>query len=310
LTLKATLLSRPVIYEIVPPRRDVSRFSTELRGVDEVLEESRIAAINIPELIKRRSDRGGVVYSPATIPPEDYAMMIRDRKEPVVNLIAPRMDSDSLLRRVRKILDDYKIHNLILVGRERREDRLPGPDVVEALRMVSKIKGDAALGGICIFSRESKGKGEGGKVRFMPEAERVWLKARAGCDFVTSQICFEAGPVVSFLAAYQELCEKTKADPITIFVSFTTVPSKSILALLGSLDVDVPDAIVKRLLQSSEMGKDSVRVAIDVFRQILSGAERKGIKVPLGLQIEQVGVNNGDLSLRLLDGAYPLLHGG
>ena len=299
-----------MIYEIVPPRRDASRFSTELRGVEEVLDEGRIAAINIPELIKRRVDRGGVVYSPATIPPEEYAMLIRDRKEPIVNLIAPRLETDALLSRVRKVLLDYKIPNLVLVGRERREDRLPGPDVIDALRMVSSEKGNSTLGGICIFSRESTGKDEKGKVRSISEAQRVWLKAGAGCDFVTSQICFESGPVLSFLASYQDLCERTGADPITVFVSLATVPTRSILALLDSLDVDVPQGVRKRLLESHDMGAESVKIASEVFLQVVTSAEQNGIRVPLGLQIEQVGVNSGDLSLRLLDSAYPVIHPG
>jgi hypothetical protein len=310
LTLKALLRNRPVIYEIVPPRRDTSRFSTELRGVEEVLQDRRIAAINIPELIRRREERGGVVYSPATIPPEEYAMMIREYKEPIVDIIAPRLAEDALLRRARKILVDYKIPNLVLVGRERRGDRLPGPEVIPALALVSKIS-NASLGGICIFSRKAAGTdSKGAKVRSMAEAQRVWHKAEAGCDFVTSQISFDPKPVTSFLREYQALCERTGRRPLTVFVSVTTVPTPSILKLLESLDVVVPPRVRKAILNGASMGKESVGIATEIIREVVVETEKGNNDVPLGLQIEQVGVNSGTLSLDLLDAAGPIFGGG
>jgi hypothetical protein len=309
MSLKSVLKSRPVIYEIVPPRRDPSRYSTELGGIEAVLHDKRIAAINIPELINRRLERGKVVYSPATIPPEEYAMMIRDYKEPIVNLIVPRMERGAFLGRAEKILLEYEIPNLVLVGKERREDALPGLSVVEALRLLSHGAGRrAALGGICIFSRASSGTDERGVgVGALPEHRRVFQKAEAGGDFVTSQITFEAAPAVEFLVAYQSLCRRTGRRPITVFVSIATVPTPSILALLESLDVQVPPRVRKKLLGSGNMGRESVGVAGKVFAEIVEESERKRIEVPLGLQIEQVGVNSGDLSLQLLDDAYPLI---
>ncbi|MDE1853387.1 MAG: hypothetical protein KGI38_06530 [Thaumarchaeota archaeon] len=308
MTLKAALNSRPVIYEIVPPRRDTSRFSTELRGVEDVLQDDRIAAINIPELINRREERG-VVYSPATIPPEEYAMMIKDYKESIVNLIAPRLEREAFLLRARKVLHEYKIPNLVLVGRERRGDILPGPEVTEGLKLLAAEKGKSTtLGGICIFSRESSGVADGGtKVKKLPEQRRVWSKAEAGCDFVTSQIIFDPNPALNFLRAYGKLCEETGRDPLTVFISLTTIPSTSILSLLDSLDVVVPETVRKRLSTSSDMGRESLRIAEEIFHQVVSEAEKDAIRVPLGLQIEQVGVNSGELSLELLDATYPTI---
>jgi len=305
LSLKSILRSRPVVYEIVPPRRDTSRFNTELRGVDEVLHDSRIAAINVPELINRR----GAHYSPATIPPEEYAMMIKDYKESIVNIITPRLTNDEFLKRTRRILDDYRIPNLVLVGKERRDDALPGPSVVEALRMLRHEGHEqVALGGICIYTRHSAHSdeypGSGGGLN---EAERVLLKANAGCDFVTSQITFEARPALDFLQAYQRLCEKTRSRPLTVFISLATVPSPSILSLMEKLDVPVPKHTRSRLLGSNKMGDESLKIATEVFREIMSRVESDGIEVPLGLQVEQIGVYNDELSLRLLDSLHAVL---
>ena len=311
MSLKTSLKHGPVIYEIVPPRRDSSRFNTELRGVEQVLQDSRIEAINIPELMTRRERRGRVHYSPTTIPPEEYALMIKEYKEPIVNLIVPRLAKDQLLSRVRKIVGGYGVRNLVLGGKERHEDVLPGPSVSEALGAVSsQSPNDVTLGGICIFSRESSER-TGYRVRGprLTEAERIWAKAQAGCDFVTSQINFDSGPALRFLSAYRRICDETGSEPLTVFISLTTVPTHGILSLIEGLDVVVPPKVKKRIANIEKMGAESIKVSAEVFHEIVSESERRGDDIPLGLQVEQVGINNGDLSLELLDRAYPILRG-
>ncbi len=309
MSLKSSLKSRPIIYEIVPPRRDSSRFNTELRGVEQVLEDRRIDAINIPELMARRKTGGQVHYSPTTIPPEEYALMIKEYKEPIVNLIAPRLAKHQLLERVRKIVEAYGVRNLVLVGKEKHGDVLPGPSVTEALGSVaSQSPKEVALGGICIFNRDSSTAADYGVTTpRLSEARRIWAKAEAGCDFVTSQINFDSGPALWFLSAYRKICDETGSEPITVFVSLTTVPTPSILSLVEGLDVVVPPRVKKRILNGKEMGAESIEVAAEVFQEIASESERRGDEIPLGLQVEQVGVNNDELSLELLDRVYPIL---
>ena len=55
------------------------------------------------------------------------------------------------------------------------------------------------------------------------------------------------------------------------------------------------------------MGKKSVRIATDVFDRLVTEIEGRGIHVPIGLQIEQVGVKNDELSLSLLDEVHGML---
>jgi len=298
-----------VIYEIVPPRRDTSRFNTELQGVEEVLQDSRIAAVNIPELFNRTGSEGLGAYYPATIPPEEYALLIKEFKEPMVNLVAPRLEKEAFLDRARRALHEYGIHNLVVVGKERREDLLPGPSAVEGLRLLRPEKRDGvALGGICIFNRESATPAEyGGGSSKLSEASRVLTKAGAGCDFVTSQITFDPIQAVDFLASYQALCDTKGTAPLTVFISLTTVPTEGILSLLEDLDVFIPESVKKRLQSGGNMGKKSVGIATDVFSRVIADLEKRGIQVPIGLQIEQIGVKNDELSLSLLDRVYGLL---
>lgn len=302
--LKASLKKRPVIYEIVPPRQDTSRYNTELQGVEDVLGEPRIAAINIPELINRKQSGGRAVYSPATIPPEEYALMISDRKEGIVNIVAPRLTRREFLARVRRAIRVDSIPNLVIVGKERSGDVLPGPGALEAMRLVSRerVKG-LSLGGICIFDRVTSE----GRKGSLTEDRRVALKAQAGCDFVTSQITFDSKTALEFLESYQRACVEDGAEPLTVFVSLTTVPSLNILALLKKLDVVIPGDVEKRLTRADSMGRESLKVATEVFREVVEGSEKLKLDVPLGLQIEQVGVNSDELSLELLDRTFPIL---
>lgn len=307
MTFKESLRKKPAIYEIVPPRRDVSRFNTELKGVEDVLHDSRIAAINIPELMNRREEGGRVLYSAATFPPEDYAMMITNYKEPIVNIIAPRLSKEEFLRRSMRIFEEYRVPNIVVVGKERQGDEMPGPSVAEALRLLDKTRSpEVALGGICIFDRESPtprdyGSGTG---RF-EEHTRVWIKAQSGCDFVTSQVTFSSEPAIRFLARYRQLCNERGGKPLTVFISLATVPTPNILTLLESLDVTVPSRVRKDLLSSGNIGRESVKVDAEVFMEIVTKVELLGIDVPLGLQVEQIGVNNDRLSLELMDAVYP-----
>ena len=309
MSFKSSLRSRPIIYEIVPPRRDTSRFNTELLGVEEVLNDPRISAINVPELINRRDEKGRVNYSPATIPPEEYALMIREHKESIVNLVVPRLPREEFLIRARRVLHEYGIPNLVLVGRERHDDALPGLEVLEALRILRSESDDhTALGGICIFGRRTHSYGERGRGSYLDEPIRVLAKSSAGCNFVTSQITFDPNLALDFLKSYQNLCEKTHKRPLTVFVSLTTVPSSSILSLIEGLDVALPPRVRSRLLGSGDMARESLRISVETFRKIIEGVEKSANRIPLGLQIEQIGVNNGDLSLDLLDSLHGLLH--
>ena len=109
------------------------------------------------------------------------------------------------------------------------------------------------------------------------------------------------------MTRYQRLCRRTNTKPLTVFISLTTVSSQGILSLLGDLDVTIPSKIRRRLLGGSDMGRESVRIASEVFGEVIEGVERDGVDVPLGRQIEQGGVNSARLSLGVLDGTYQLL---
>jgi 5,10-methylenetetrahydrofolate reductase len=308
LTLKEALRDRPVLYEVVPPRREPSKFETELKGLDGVLADRRVSAINIPELFERLEQGGRVTYAPATIPPEEYAKIIGKHKETVVNVVAPRLTKQELLSRIRRMSESFGVRNTVVVGKERREDALPGPNVTEAIELIrGASSGIETIGGICIFERNSKLDSDYSPSEKVDEYQRALAKTQKCCDFLTSQITYDSEPASNFITSYQAACEKAEVQPATVFVRLSTIQSEGIMELMDKLDVRIPLVKRKRILQGNNPGRASVEVAAEVFGEVIDCLEKSGAKIPIGLQVEQVGVNSADLTLELLDRAYPVL---
>ncbi|HEV2225548.1 MAG TPA: hypothetical protein VGR56_01940, partial [Nitrososphaerales archaeon] len=176
---------------------------------------------------------------------------------------------------------------------------------VEALDIVREQEyDDIALGGICIFTRKSRGGAEYGYGSNLEEHRRMWAKGSRGCDFVTSQIVFDSSAAADCLASYQDLCERTGQIPMTVFLSISAVSTKSILSLLELLDVVFPPAVRRRLTQASDIARESLKVSGDVFRGVLESLERMRVEIPIGLQVEQIGVRSEQLTLELLDSVH------
>lgn len=312
------LSSRPVLYEVVPPKLGSpdSEIQRRIELLEGVLHDRRIDAINIPELMERREADGLVSYIPTTITPEEYAALIGGSKEKVVNMVAPRLAPEQFTRRVSN-LASYGIRDLVVVGKARKSDNLPGRGVIEALDQVTLMndgrsgkKTDILLGGICIFDRNRKtNHGYVTTSEELNEHERVAIKARHGCRFVTSQISFDSKPPLEFLAKYAALCQRTKERPVTVFISLSTIKTPGILSLLTEkLEVRVPDAVKKRLQEDPDrMGRTSIDASTEFFSEMVESIKTGKIGIPIGLHIEQVGVGSADLSLELLDRTYPLL---
>lgn len=318
MTLRDILSNKPVIYEVVPPKlgSSESEIARRIEHLERVLQDKRIDAINIPELMERKETNGEVTYVPTTIPPEEYAAIIGGSKEKIANIVAPRLLQRDFIKRVRG-LEKYDIRNLVLVGKARHSDVLPGPSVVKAMELVSAVneehpgeKMGILLGGICIFNRNKKTyHGYEAPGRELDEYERVAIKARYGCRFVTSQINYDSIAAIKFLTNYANYCKQTRGRPVTVFVSLSSIKSLSILSLLTEgLEVYIPSEIRRTLQQEPDrIGELSVDTATEVFSEIIDSMKSNKIDIRIGLHIEQVSIAGADLSLELLDRTYPLL---
>ncbi len=316
MSLADILRKKPVIYEVVPPRISQQNRAEEskLKGLEGVLADKRISAVNIPELIAREENEGNINYRSLNVAPEEYAKSLSHTgKEIIVNIISPRMQKDDFMHRVDTAFAGYGIKNLIVVGKERGTDKMPGYNVLEAMSSISSAyNGNGPLlGGICIFDRATSANRDyttsKGRMR---EYERIAQKARNGCRFVTSQIVYDAGPVKNFLSEYNDYCEKTGDEPITVFISMAPISSENMLCLMRDrLDVHIPVKTQKRLLASEDIGAESIDTSKMILRDIMDYHKQEGIRVPLGLQIEQIGINNAYLAKQLLDSTYGIFKG-
>lgn len=278
-----------------------------------VLSDRRIDAINIPDLIERSVNRGKVNYNDYAMKPEQYADLLkRYGKEIIINAISPRMHKEEFVDR---ILTAYEngIKNYIVVGKERSTDVLPGYSVPDAIKRLSReLNGfdDTSIGGICIFHREHRGAAEYNPHRkYLDEYERVSIKARNGCKFVTSQIVYDAPTAIRFLERYNTYCGSKNEKPLTVLISLAPISSPTLLNLLiEKLDVYIPKNAVKDLLKDPDrIGEKSIEISKSILYKIVSYVRENGINVPLGLQIEQIGLKNYGLALKLLDKTYEVI---
>ncbi|HMF33150.1 MAG TPA: hypothetical protein VKK79_17120 [Candidatus Lokiarchaeia archaeon] len=312
------LRDRPIIYEVVPPRLDISPEScnSTLKMLQTVLDEPRIDAFNVPEIIERKEFEGTVTYNQLRVNAEDYASLIQSKdKEAIVNVIAPRMQRENFSERVSNILDNG-IHNVVIVGKEKSVDVLPGPNVIEALDIISGLNKthDVKIvpGGITMFQRNQK-ESHGYPIKgTLDEYQRVALKADHGCKFVTSQIIFDSAEAIDFLARYGDYVLASRENPVTVFISLSTIASEKVMDLMDFLGVYLPTGFRKELKSNFErMGIISVEHSIQVLGEVMDGIKDNGAssRIPIGLHVEQVGssTKSMDLSLSLLDRTYKMI---
>ncbi|HLC59709.1 MAG TPA: hypothetical protein VJH34_04255 [archaeon] len=317
MSLEKKLYNHPILYEVVPPKLDLSLsdFRNKLNLLKSVLDECKIDAFNVPEIIDRREIGGRVLYEQSRLAPEEYASLIalQDR-EVIVNIVAPRLPKDIFIRRVENIVNSG-IYNIVVVGKEKNIDNFPGPNVVEALDIISSMNKSSEKivpGGITMFQRnykENHGYAVNGSLN---EYQRIAIKAKHGCRFVTSQIIFDSKDASDFFSKYKDYHIATSEDPITVFISLSTIASEKVLDLMGYLGVYISDDFRKELKANySKMGELSVEHSVKVLGEIIDSMREKGSHkyIPIGLQIEQVGSNgkSTDLSLELLDRTYGII---
>src|SRR2546422_4066952 len=193
---REAIASTPVVLEIVPPGRRVSEKSVNAfveRVRDSVRSLENLNGVNIPEVLEE-NHAGQPFYR--DLDPRDFAALLGDLGvDPIVNKVVAHVPSEPVLRRwIRESVEDHGFRNFVLVGGNSSRVRYPGPTVVEAnriLRTLTKGRDDIALGNITIAERDH-------------EVDRLVEKTRAGCDFFTTQVLFEAEPIATARSARGE----------------------------------------------------------------------------------------------------------
>ena len=299
---REALASTPVVLEIVPPGRRVSEkavnaFVDRVRGSVRSLEN--LNGVNIPEVLEE-NHAGQPFYR--DLDPGDFAAQLGDLGvDPIVNKVVAHIPSEAVLRRwIRESVEDHGFRNFVLVGGNSSRVRYPGPTVVEAnriLRAVTKGRDDIALGNITIAERDH-------------EVDRLVEKTRAGCDFFTTQVLFEAEPMATVLRTYGRRCSSQNLKPATVLLSFAPVSDYQDIEFLVWLGATVSPRTEEALLPSGGApGRASLEVAHTLWSHLHAAAAQSRPPVPLGVNIEEVSAHNFDLAVQMAR-EFPSWHGG
>jgi hypothetical protein len=126
-------------------------------------------------------------------------------------------------------------------------------------------------------------------------------KTRAGCDFFTTQVLFEAEPMATVLRAYGKRCAAQGIPPATVLLSFAPVSDYQDLEFLVWLGAIVTPRTEEALLnvEGSEPGRASIEVARTLWSHLRAAAVQSRPAVPLGVNIEEVSLHNLDLAVRM-----------
>lgn len=300
---REALMSTPIVLEIVPPGRRVNEKAVTV-FVERVRESVRslenLDGVNIPEVLEE-NHAGQPFYR--DLDPRDFAALLGDiAVEPIVNKVVAHVPSDAVLRRwIRESLDEHGLRNFVLVGGNSSRVRYPGPSVVEAnrlLRAATRGREDIALGNITIAERDH-------------EVDRLVEKTRAGCDFFTTQVLFEAEPMATVLRTYGRRCSSQGLKPATVLLSFAPVSDYQDIEFLVWLGATVSPRTEEALLPSSgsTLGRASLDVAHTLWSHLHAAAAQSRPPVPLGVNIEEVSAHNFDLAVQMAR-EFPSWRGG
>ncbi len=292
-SLAEALLSHPLFFAPVPPssRTPAHRAAERVDEVARLVERiPRIDAVDVPELIDENHD-GRPRYR--TGDPRSYARALSGRidRELMVNKVVAHLESHSALEAWAEETVLGGVRNAVLVGGTSRFIPYPGPPVAEANRVVRPIlsRDNGMLGNIAIPQRRG-------------EAHRMLLKTRAGASFFTTQLLFSSEAIGDMLAAYDRLCREVPMTPAAVVLSFAPVADETDIEFVRWLGADLPDEAERRLLRDGETDAfgQAVALATEVWETVRARAAHDRLRVPLGVNVEQVTSRHLDYAAEML----------
>lgn len=143
---------------------------------------------------------------------------------------------------------------------------------------------DLVLGGIAIAERHQ---------RAGDEHRRMLAKMAHGCRFVVTQAVYDASSTKSLLSDYALALAERRVEPIPIIVTLAPCGSPKTLAFMKWLGIGVPRWLENELEHSGDPLATSVRLAEEIFADLLSFARRK--RIPLGVNVESVSIRKDEI---------------
>ncbi len=302
------LLSRkPLVFTAIPLRDsktgDQAHDDKIMKNLNNRKEElgtalssfSRLNAVSVPELVEENHE-GKPRYNSI------YTRMLSRGTADILHI-------DALVNKVVAHIENYEnfvdwirethslgISNLIFVGGNTRHHRYPGPSVSEANVIARRLwqefhREEITIGNISLPERKD-------------EAKRMLFKTIAGAEFFTTQLLFDSTPAIHLITEYNKQCDVAGVKPATVLFSFGPVRSIADLNLLDFLAVELPNKAKDYILENNDLAESSKRSIINslrVYSEIVSAMDEKGIRVPTGINIEQLTKSNFPSSVSMLE---------
>lgn len=287
--LAEALAARPLLFEPVPPsaRTSEEKVATYVHRVASLLlEHPRVDAFVVPELVSE-NHHGEPHYRSGDV--TQFAARVSQGSgcEAVLNKVVAHVHSAQELGAWCQAAIDKGTRNLMFIGGTSRYIPYPGPSVADANAAMLPLirRHDGLIGNVVIPHREHEGY-------------RMLTKTRTGASFFTTQIAFDAEPIADLTYEYGRLCGAYDVTPSAVLVSVAPVADEDDLDFVRWLGAEIPERIEGSLI--SEDGSASIDCAVETWRSIVRSTTARGVRVPLGLNVEVVSPHHFAVAVRLL----------
>ena len=126
-------------------------------------------------------------------------------------------------------------------------------------------------------------------------------KRDAGTDFFQTQITWEAGPTLDFLAQAEE--RKIVGPDVPVLVGTSPLKNVKTMEFMHREipHVQVPAGLQKRLKAATDCGKESVLACRELSDALKDGVRERGLKTRVGLHV--LPINDDGLGMEIVEGS-------
>ncbi len=269
------------MFEVIPPQRRANK-ETIAASVNKIKEAVKglksVNFLNVPE-VAEENFAGMPLYK--HVDNCEFASLLQKGTgiEGIANKVTPYIHSENEFKAwLKHSISVCNIHNFVFVGGSDNRRKYPGPPVIRANEITSKIKG-VNFGNIFIQSRPD-------------EVTRLIAKTESGTSFFTSQLVFEPGGFETVIEAYASACTERGMNPAVFYVSLAPASSQYDLEFFRWLGVNVPADVENSLKKSNEVVSTSIDIATNIFLEIKDFLKERGIKVDVSWNVESISNAN------------------
>ena len=256
------------------------------RVVSLLQEHPRVDAFVVPELVAE-NHHGEPHYRSGDVTLFASRVSSASGCEAILNKVVAHVHSAEELEAWCRAAITRGTRNVMFIGGTSRYIPYPGPSVAAAnaalLPLIRSHSG--VIGNVVIPHREHEGY-------------RMLTKTRSGASFFTTQIVFDAEPISELIYEYGRLCGAYDVVPSAVLLSVAPVADEDDLEFVRWLGAEIPTRVESALV--SEDGSASIESAVATWRSVVRSTTARGVRVPLGLNVEVVSPRHFAVAVKLL----------